>query len=307
MTPRLSSYFEKNGAAVNKALLSFLPKASESPRVIHESMRYSISAGGKRLRPILVMAAAEICGGSAKSVMPTACALEFIHTYSLVHDDLPAMDDDDLRRGKPTNHKVYGEDIAILAGDALLTHAFGLAAKNALIKGINARAVADVITWIAREAGTYGMVGGQVADIKADAGRWKRLKGTEYPSAKHLLEFIHLRKTSALIRVSLTAGARLAGGTPKQIRALDAYGKYLGLAFQITDDVLDVVGDKKKLGKRGSDRENQKLTFPAIFGLEASTEQARKATAAAHRALAPFGRKAAILHDLADFVLTRDH
>ncbi len=307
MTPNLKKYFDRHGVTVNRALLAFLPKAAEKPRVIHESMRYSVSAGGKRLRPVLVIAAAEICGGTAQQVMPTACAMEYIHTYSLVHDDLPAMDDDDLRRGKPTNHKVYGEDIAILCGDALLTRAFELIAQNAHVKGVRAPAVVEVIARIAREAGTFGMVGGQVADIKADRGRWKKLKGTEYRSANALLEFIHLKKTAALIRASLTAGACLVGASDRQIRALDTYGKHLGLAFQVTDDILDRIGDKKKLGKRGSDVANEKLTFPAVFGLPKSQQKAKSITKNAHNALKIFSKKAEILHELADFVLTRDH
>ncbi len=296
MNPPLKKYFARHGGRIEKALIHYLPSTQERPRIIHEAMRYSVLAGGKRLRPILVIAGAELCGGKAADVMPAACALEFIHTYSLIHDDLPAMDDDDLRRGKPTNHKVYGEDIAILAGDALLTHAFSLLADNA-----------DVVRLVSHAAGTFGMVGGQVADIQADQGRWKKLQGTEYRSPKGLLQFIHLRKTAALIRASLVAGAILAGGKKAQIAALDNYGEHIGLLFQVTDDILDQIGDKKKLGKRGSDRANQKLTFPAIFGLERSQAIATALTKRAHQALSPFGQKADVLHHLADFILSRDH
>lgn len=296
MTPELKEYFDRHGRRIEPALLKNLPRVSERPSVIHESMRYSVQAGGKRLRPILVIAGAELCGGRATNVMNAACALEYIHTYSLIHDDLPAMDDDDLRRGKPTNHKVYGEDIAILAGDALLTRAFGLIAGNPAV----VRAVANA-------AGTMGMVGGQVADIRADKGRWRNLKGSEYRSPKNLLEFIHLRKTAALIRGSLVAGALIAKGKPAQIKALDNYGKFIGLAFQVTDDILDRIGDKKKLGKRGSDRANNKLTFPAIYGLPRSQKIASDLTRRAHQALRPFGKKARVLHLLADFILARDH
>lgn len=269
--------------------------------MIHEAMRYSVMAGGKRLRPILVMAAAEACGGKAASVTPTACALEMIHTYSLIHDDLPAMDDDDLRRGRPTNHKVFGEDIAILAGDALLTYAFQVIGQNARVRGVKPAAVAAVVRLVAQGSGTAGMVGGQVADIKADKGRWKKL------NAKALLNFIHLNKTAALIRTSLLAGATLAEGSLQQQRALDTYGKCVGLAFQIQDDILDIVGDKKKLGKHGSDAKNQKLTYPVLYGLDASKRQAEKLLAEAHASLRIFGKKGRMLHALADFVLNRDH
>jgi len=270
-------------------------------------MRYSILAGGKRLRPVLVIAGAELCGGKADDVMPTACAMELIHTYSLIHDDLPAMDNDDLRRGKPTNHKVFGDDIAILAGDALLTLAFKLVAENASKKKVDLRAIVDAVKIISNASGTMGMVGGQVADIKADKGRWKRLKGSEFSTPKNLLEFIHLRKTAALIRASLVVGGRLAGGSLKQLQALDSYGTCVGLAFQVTDDILDRMGDKAKLGKKGSDRDNQKLTYPALFGLENSHKIAGALTKKAHNSLKVFGNSAQILHDLAAYILNRDH
>lgn len=307
MTPALEKYIAKKGDIVNRALDRFLPKTSVKPGVIHDAMRYSVNAGGKRLRPILVIAGAELCGGEAEQVMPVACALELIHTYSLIHDDLPAMDDDDMRRGKLTNHKVYGEDIAILAGDGLLTLAFKVAALNAEVKGVSAKNVLKAIEIIADAAGTYGMVGGQVADIQADAGRWKRnIQKYGFSSPENLLDFIHLRKTAALIRGSLTAGGTLVGGTAEQLEALDEYGESIGLAFQIADDILDRVGDKEKLGKRGSDAENEKLTFPAIFGLADSGAFARKLVEKSHKSLKIFGKKAEILHDLADYTISRD-
>ncbi|MCB4755975.1 MAG: polyprenyl synthetase family protein [Elusimicrobia bacterium] len=307
MTLRLQKYFSRTQKTVDRALRRWLPKTSQKPSVIHKAMRYSVFAGGKRLRPLLVIAGAEACGGKAKQVLPTACALEMIHTYSLIHDDLPAMDDDDMRRGKPTSHKVFGEAIAVLAGDALLTHAFSLLSKNASIRGVSPRAAAEVIGLVASAAGTGGMIGGQVADIQSDEGRWRRRKNNPFGTPARLLSFIHQNKTAALIQASLLAGARLAGGTANQLRALASYGKNIGLAFQIMDDVLDRVGDKKKLGKKGSDQANRKLTYPALYGLGKSYRKARACVAAAHASLAPFGAKSALLHELADYLLVRDY
>ncbi len=300
-------YFEVQNRRIDAALKRYLPKNTIKPTWIHQAMNYSIFAGGKRLRPILVIAGAELCGLSWKKVIPAACALELIHTYSLIHDDLPAMDDDDLRRGRPTNHIVFGEDMAILAGDALLTHAFSLLADTAKTPGIDAKNVVNVIRMVAHHAGTRGMIGGQVADVKADMGRWKNRKNREYTSPSRLLKFIHENKTAALIRASLLTGAILAGATSSQRRALDVYGQNLGLAFQVADDILDRIGDKKKLGKRGSDTANQKLTYPALFGLEASKKMAQSLITKAHQAIHGFGPKAAFLHSLADFVVHRDH
>lgn len=305
MTPLLSRYLRKTSRIVDVALHRSLPAATAKPAVIHKSMRYSIDAGGKRLRPALVIAAAEACGGTAATVMPAACALELIHTYSLIHDDLPAMDDDDLRRGRPTNHKVFGDAVAILAGDALLTLAFRLLADNAAVKGVRPDAVVRTIAVVADGAGTAGMVGGQVADIVSEDGRWKK-PGRLFASPGKVLDFIHLNKTAALIRASLVAGATLAGGSRRQVAALDDYGRWIGLAFQVADDVLDRVGDKKKLGKRGSDRDNDKLTYPALYGLEESIAIGRKMIDAAHAALKPFGQRVPVLHDLADYIVQRD-
>src|SRR5205809_387248 len=229
-------------------------------------MRYSVMAGGKRLRPILVIAGCEAVGGMAERVLPTACALELIHTYSLIHDDLPAMDDDDYRRGRLTNHKVFGEAVAILAGDALLTHAFRLVAGN--VDGASdARAIADVVAEIAEAAGTDGMVGGQVVDIESEG---------KTVSAE-TLDYIHTRKTAALIRASLRVGAMLAGAKPDALKAITRAGEALGLAFQIVDDILDVEGSLEELGKTaGSDQRKQKATYPALHGLEASRRRARQ-------------------------------
>jgi geranylgeranyl diphosphate synthase type II len=302
----LSQYLSFTSHLVNRELNRLLPRETEKPRIIHKAMRYSVNAGGKRLRPILVIAAAEACGGKASMVLPTACAMELIHTYSLIHDDLPAMDDDDLRRGRPTNHKVFGEDIAILAGDALLTHAFALISQNALDKRIKSSAIIDVIKIIAQAAGSHGMIGGQVADIQADHGKWRNIKGYEFKYHQKLLNFIHLNKTSALIQASLLAGGHLVGGGQKQLKSLRDYGRNLGLAFQVKDDILDRIGDKKKLGKKGSDLANQKLTFPALYGLEASQQMATRYVSLAQQSLQVFGPRVPILHQLADYVLQRD-
>ena len=280
----------------------FLPRETARPATIHKAMRYSIFAGGKRLRPALVTAAAEACGLPARRALKTAAALEMIHTYSLIHDDLPAMDDDDLRRGKPTNHKVFGEAMAILAGDGLLTYAFEAAAENAAELRLPGRETAELIRVIARASGTRGMVGGQVADLEAENWRGKNHGFKPGPA----LEYIHRHKTAALITGSLEAGAVLARASAAERAALRAYGDAVGLAFQIADDVLDVVGDKAKLGKRGSDRDNDKLTYVSLYGVETARAKAAALAAKARRALAPFGDGAEVLHVLADYIIERD-
>jgi geranylgeranyl diphosphate synthase type II len=269
-------------------------------------MRYSLKAGGKRLRPVLVMSAAECCGRGARGVLQAACALEMIHTYSLIHDDLPAMDDDDLRRGKPTNHKVFGEAMAVLAGDALLSLAFELAARNAASAGLDGKSSAGLVAVLASGSGMRGMVGGQAADIEAEGWPDARLKGPGASRARSLLDYIHVHKTAALIAASLEAGAILAGADEARRKALRGYGRAVGLAFQIADDVLDVVGDKAKLGKRGSDRENRKLTYPRIRGIEPSREAARALSREAVSKLKAFGPSAWPLRELAEFIVERD-
>jgi len=298
----LESYLKSRLALADKALAKLFKPKSGEPKTVREAMRYSIFAGGKRLRPILVMAAAEACGEKPERVARAAAALEMIHTYSLIHDDLPAMDDDDLRRGKPTNHKVFGEAMAILAGDGLLTYAFEAAADNAQELGLDARSTAELIRVLAQGAGTQGMVGGQVADLEAE--EWKG-KNHGFDPAR-ALEQIHRRKTAALIAASLEAGAVLTKASSAKRKALREYGFAMGLAFQIADDILDVVGDKKKLGKNGSDAQNQKLTYAALYGLPKARAKARALVAQAHRKISPFGQKAKMLHDLADYVIARD-
>ena len=291
----LAGYLADRRRLVDAALDRILPAEDVPPATVHRAMRYSVLAGGKRLRPILVIAGAEAVGGVAETVMPTACALECIHTYSLIHDDLPAMDDDDYRRGRLTNHKVFGDAIAILAGDALVTLAFRLVADN--VTTVNdARVIPTVVRELADAAGTFGMVGGQVVDIESEG---KKITA-------EALDYIHLHKTAALIRVSLRTGAMLAGGTPAAVEAVTVAGERLGLAFQIVDDILDVEGNLAELGKTaGSDERKRKVTFPAFHGVEASRARARQLIAEAHHALEPLGAPADPIKELARFVLER--
>jgi geranylgeranyl diphosphate synthase type II len=291
----LDGYLTERRARVDAALERFLPAETAAPPTVHRAMRYSVLAGGKRLRPILVIAGAEAVGAAAETVLPTACALELIHTYSLIHDDLPAMDDDDFRRGRLTNHKVFGDAVAILAGDALLTLAFQLVAENAALVA-DARVVCAVVAEIAQAAGTRGMVGGQVVDIESEGK-------TVTPET---LEYIHRHKTAALLRASLSVGARLGGGDAGALAAIADAGQSLGLAFQIVDDILDVEGTLEALGKTaGSDARKQKATYPTLHGIEASRREARELIERAKRRLTVFGDRAAPIVALADFVVER--
>lgn len=264
--------------------------------MIHESMAYSINAGGKRLRPALVLWTAELLGGHRAHAMPAACALEMIHTYSLIHDDLPCMDDDQLRRGKPTNHMVYGEAMALLAGDALLTHAFEVTTR-AIEFGADPRHVVRVVNEIAHAAGSLGMVGGQVVDILSEG---KKID-------LETLRFIHALKTGALFRASIRSGAILAGATDDELARLTEFAEYLGLTFQITDDILDVVGDEAKLGKPvGSDKSHEKATYPSLLGLEEAQRLAQESCQRAKASLAPFGEKTERFCQLMDYILERE-
>jgi geranylgeranyl diphosphate synthase type II len=289
------AYMKERAAAVDAALERVLPAETDRPESLHKAMRYSVFAGGKRLRPVLVIAGAEAVGGHRDAVMPAACAMELIHTYSLVHDDLPAMDDDDFRRGVPTNHKVFGEAMAILAGDALLTLAFRLLAESD-VGGTDAMRLRDVLADIADAAGHAGMVGGQVADLESEGRRVNA----------ETVDYIHAHKTGALIRASLRVGARLCGATPTELQALSTAGADLGLAFQIVDDILDVVASSAELGKTaGKDEAQHKATYPAVHGLEASRARARELIAGAERALAVFGLRAEPIRALGRFILER--
>jgi geranylgeranyl diphosphate synthase type II len=290
----LHAYLEFQSAAVNRALNQYLPPESKRPETIHRAMRYSIFAGGKRLRPVLCLAAAEACDGKPAEALPLACAVECIHTYSLIHDDLPAMDNDDFRRGKPTNHKLFGEGIAVLAGDALLTQAFEIAAQ---CRGWPRYQHQDVILELARASGSLQLIAGQVADLE---GEGKTLSAAQ-------LKYIHERKTSALLCASVRLGGMSANATPAQLKALTQFGYNVGLAFQIIDDILDVTQTSEKLGKTaGKDTRAQKATYPSIVGLEKSRKIAERLTAKAFASLKVFKGKAHSLEGLADFLLKRD-
>lgn len=285
-------------AALAKSLSEESGLGGECPQRLREAMSYSLLAGGKRLRPVLVLMACEACGGDSEAALPAACAIEMIHTYSLIHDDLPAMDDDDYRRGRLTNHKVFGEAMAILAGDALLTLAFEVVARDVRPSAVAAACCAD----LAFAAGACGMVGGQVADLEAES---QSVRGTQ--SLAHL-QSIHRRKTGRLIRSALTMGGRIAQADVATLGTLDHYGTCIGLAFQIADDVLDVTGTQDKLGKGvGKDAGLGKLTYPGLIGLEASRQMARDLIDEACLAIAPWGERGRRLEALAHFVLERDH
>lgn len=279
---------------VNRALDGLLPAASARPATIHKAMRYSLFAGGKRMRPALCLAAAAACGGEQAGAMPLACAVECIHTYSLVHDDLPAMDDDDFRRGKPTNHKVFGEGIAVLAGDALLTQAFEIVARS---KGWRRYPHQRLVLELAKAAGSLQLIAGQVADLEAE--------GKNISAAQ--LRYIHERKTSALLCCSVRLGGMSANCTPAQLDALTDFGYHVGLAFQVIDDILDVTQTSEALGKTaGKDTKAQKATYPSIVGLEKSRRIAAQLTEQAFGALKIFRGKAVALKALAEFLLKRD-
>ncbi|MEC0371992.1 polyprenyl synthetase family protein [Paenibacillus chibensis] len=284
---------------VTARLEESLPANWHVPSTLRESMQYSLMAGGKRMRPLLVMAACEVLEGNMDAALDAACAVEMIHTYSLIHDDLPAMDDDDYRRGKLTNHKVFGEAAAILAGDALLTHAFYLVARLAGLHGVPAERVVEITMDMSELAGPRGMVGGQAADMEGEQGL------TELSQ----LEYIHLHKTSDLIMFSLLAGGRIAGADALKLEALRTFGRKLGLAFQIQDDILDIVGDEAKLGKKTqSDMKQEKVTYPYFIGLEASRIEVERLTREAKAAVleAGFADPSRLLQ-IADYLMNRDH
>jgi geranylgeranyl diphosphate synthase type II len=297
LTPEaLVRYLEERRLQVDEALGRYLPEAGDHPKEIHEAVRYSVFAGGKRLRPILVLAAAEAEGGQVEHALPAAAAIELIHTYSLIHDDLPAMDDDDFRRGRPTCHKVYGEALAILAGDALLTQAFILLSGESPATGIAGPARLRVINEIAQAAGSRGMVGGQVVDI---------LQEDREVDLATLL-YLHTHKTGSLIRACLRVGGIISSAGSEQMEALTRYGDRIGLAFQIVDDILDLEGSLEALGKRaGSDLRKKKATFPGLLGLEESRQRARSLVREAKHALSIFGDRGAALGAIADYVIAR--
>ena len=302
----IKKYLQEKKEMVDSALEKYFPNRPDSagegvfPNSLHKAIQYSLLAGGKRIRPILSVAAFEAIGGRGDKILPFACALEMIHTYSLIHDDLPALDNDDYRRGKPTCHKVFGESIGILAGDALLTEAFKLMTDRS-IQEFSIRdggSILDVINEVAQAAGMSGMVGGQVLDIESEG------KEVDFPT----LQYIHTHKTGALILVSVRMGAKLGGASEETLKALTHYGERIGLAFQIADDILNVEGKTALLGKKtGSDLSRGKATYPALFGLEESKRRAKELVELAVKAVESFGPEAEPLREIAWFILSREH
>src|SRR3712207_4463092 len=291
----LKAYLAARQKEVDRALNRFLPKESARPATIHKAMRYSLFAGGKRLRPILCLAAAEACGGPTAAALPLACAVECIHTYSLVHDDLPSMDNDDLRRGRPTSHKVFGEGIAVLTGDALLTVAFEIATHADPTRRYSLR---DMLREIAVAAGSRKLIAGQVADLEAEG----------QPITRAGLRYIHENKTAAMLAASVRLGAMSANAKPAELDAISAFGAALGLAFQVIDDILDVTQTSEKLGKSaGKDVAAQKATYPAVIGVEQSRKEAQRLTNEAHASLDILGEQGETLHALANYLLDRDY
>lgn len=291
----LGTYLAQRKQQVEAALDQSLPVVY--PQKIYEAMRYSLLAGGKRLRPILCLAACELMGGTIEMAMPTACAMEMLHTMSLIHDDLPAMDNDDYRRGKLTNHKVYGEDIAILAGDGLLTFAFEIIARDTV--NVPPGQILQVISRVAYAVGATGLVGGQVVDLECEG---------KSDVSEETLTYIHTHKTGALLEVCVTSGAILAGASAEDVERLSRYAQNIGLAFQIIDDILDITATQEQLGKTaGKDLQAQKATYPSLWGLEESQRQAQALITSAKAELQPFGERGIPLLALADFITSRNH
>jgi geranylgeranyl diphosphate synthase, type II len=291
----LKNYIVSRQKSIDRALDRFLPKEKTKPATIHKAMRYSLFAGGKRLRPILCLAAAEACGGKIDNALALACAMECIHTYSLVHDDLPSMDNDDFRRGRPTCHKVFGDGIAVLAGDALLTIAFEIISRAKPTPRYN---TSMLLREVAVAAGSQKLIAGQVADLEAEGKNAGRAE----------LRYIHENKTAAILTTSVRLGAMSANANPKQLHAITDFGRALGLAFQVIDDILDVTQTSEKLGKSaGKDVAAKKATYPSVIGLEKSRSEAKRLTRKAHHALSIFGRKGDALRTLADYLLEREY
>ena len=294
----ITSYLSRKKDSVDKALEKLMPPTKTFPSSVHEAMRYSLFAGGKRVRPILAMAAAEALGAKSAGLLPLAGTLELIHTYSLIHDDLPAMDNDDFRRGRPTCHKVYGEAIAILAGDGLLNMAFEVLSDPRRLESVPANRLIAIIKEISTASGVFGMVGGQVVDMESEG------KDIDFPT----LEYIHTHKTGALIRASVRVGALYARAGKRHFTALTRYGEMVGLAFQIADDILDITGKQEEIGKDvGSDIKKGKRTFPSFYGLEESRRRAVEVVDKAITALKDFDRKADPLRELAKYIINRGH
>jgi geranylgeranyl diphosphate synthase, type II len=292
----IKSYLSKKKKIVDKALDTLVPPAKTFPHSVHEAMRYSLFAGGKRVRPILAIAAAEALGAKTKELLPLAGALELIHTYSLIHDDLPAMDNDDFRRGRPTCHKVYGDAIAILAGDGLLNMAFEVLSDIRRTNSVPANRLLFIIKEIATASGVFGMVGGQVVDMESEG------RDVDFPT----LEYIHTHKTGALIRAAVRVGALYARAGKSQFTALTRYGEMVGLAFQIADDILDITGTREEIGKDvGSDLKKDKKTYPSFYGLDESRRRAVEVVNKAVYSLKDFDQKADPLRELAKYIINR--
>ncbi|HME89244.1 MAG TPA: farnesyl diphosphate synthase [Chthoniobacterales bacterium] len=291
----LKLYLKSRQKMIDRALDRYLPKENVRPATIHKAMRYSLFAGGKRLRPILCLAAAEACGGKIDKALPLACAMECIHTYSLVHDDLPSMDNDDFRRGRPTCHKVFGDGIAVLAGDALLTIAFEIVSHA---KPPHRYQPFTILREVAVAAGSQKLIAGQVADLEGE-GKQIDMSG---------LRYIHENKTAAILTTSVRLGAMSANTNSRQLGAITKFGRALGLAFQVIDDILDVTQTSEKLGKSaGKDIAAQKATYPSVVGLAKSRTEAKHLTKQAHNALSIFGKKGDALHALADYLIEREY
>ncbi|MBI3610599.1 MAG: polyprenyl synthetase family protein [Nitrospirae bacterium] len=297
-------YLDDWRARIDKTLEAYLPDTVAMPTRLHEAMRYSLFAGGKRIRPILAIAAFEAVnretGEKIETALPVVAAIELIHTYSLVHDDLPAMDDDDYRRGRPTSHKRFGEAAAILAGDALLTAAFAMLSDRRLTAAIPAERLLSVIHELGRAAGSLGMVGGQFVDIESEGAVGSQTVSEE------TLRYVHAHKTGAMIRAAVRVGALLGGAVPEALSSLTIYGERLGLAFQVVDDILDLEGTESETGKRvGKDAAQQKLTYPIVMGLEASKQSAHRLMTESLEALTVFGPEADPLRAIARFIVER--
>lgn len=282
---------------VENLLNEYMPKVEGYQETIFDSMNYSLKAGGKRLRPILTLEACKLVGGNEKDAQPFAVAIEMIHTYSLIHDDLPALDNDDLRRGRKTNHKVYGEAMAILAGDGLLNYAYEIMLRESLNKSEPEKYL-KAINEIAKVSGIYGMIGGQVVDIESEAQSIDMEK----------LDFIHMNKTAAIIIGCMRAGAIIGGASEEELENVTKYAKNIGLSFQIVDDILDIVGDEAKLGKKvGSDIDNEKSTYPSLIGLEKSKEIANELIAEAKTSIDNINKDSEFLNHLADYIVDREY
>jgi geranylgeranyl diphosphate synthase type II len=296
VSKRIRDYLEERKILVDKALREFMPEPSGLAGDVIRAMNYTLFAGGKRIRPVLCIAGSEAVGGSADDVVPVACAIELIHAYSLIHDDLPVMDNDDFRRGKPTNHKVFGEAVALLAGDGLLTLAFNIMARCGAEQRGEKTALLRVIDLISSAAGYEGMVGGQVVDISYEG---------KDPDPM-VVNYIHTHKTGALIAASVTAGTILAGGSQEEVQAINRYGQHIGLAFQIGDDILNVEGDRNLMGKgTGSDKVRGKITYPSVFGIKESRNIQRRSIDHAIESLIRFDERAEPLRDLARYIIDR--